>query len=548
MKEYRNKLLVHARNEAKLRISPLNQVIKPAILNLTNVILDKATTELLNLGPKFLPFQKKIPYMDIITNIEMCALQLEKLDKSIKAESLRQNCSNILTSSLKLRLKDNLSKQQRISIRKLKMNSGIKIYPFDKGTGFALLYQIDASLKLEETIKNSRIIDHDPTPTFTTKFQKQLSKLRKEGKLDTTTYFKMYPSDCVPPRIYEMVKAHKPEKDYPMRPVVSTINTLPYGTSEYFVNIIQPTLNKNKNRLINSNSFVNEARQWKIDPNEVQVSFDVVNLYPSIPIDEAIPVIIDILNNDIDNLKTRTKLSIVDIHQLIEISLSICYFLYKNKIPIIPNSGPIGLSLMVVMVEAFLQNIERKALNIATICTCEPKTFVRYVDDCHARFNSIKQQQIFLNILNEQNPAIKYTVELENHQKQLNFLNVNITNTMHGAYEFQIHRKEAMTNIQLKPNSNINPNIITGVFKGFLCPAKRLCSQKYLKQEIDFLIEMFVENGHNKNNLINIARNFLKNELKNTNYKPTDNQPFIKLPWIPIVGPKLRKELRKQNI
>ncbi|XP_065683266.1 uncharacterized protein LOC136096059 [Hydra vulgaris] len=201
--------------------------------------------------------------------------------------------------------------------------------------------------------------------------------------------------------------------------------------------------------------------------NEVQVSFDVVNLYPSIPIDEAIPVIIDILNNDIDDLKTQTKLFLVHIHQLIELSLSNCYFLYENKIRTIPISGPIGLSLMVVMAEAFLQNIERKALNIATIFTCEPKTFVKYVDDCHARFNSIKQQQMFLNILNEQNPAIKYTVELENHQKQLNFLDVNITNTMHGAYEFQIHRKDAITNIQLKPNSNINPNIITGVFKGF---------------------------------------------------------------------------------
>nr|XP_047124319.1 uncharacterized protein LOC105844437 [Hydra vulgaris] len=501
MKECRNKLLVHARNEAKHRLYSSKKLIDELNIFLHN-----------------------------------------------KAESLRQNCSNILTNSLKLRLKDNLSKQQRISIRKLKMNSDIKIYSFDKGTVFALLYQRDASLKLEETIKNSRIIDHDPTPTLTTKFQKQLSKLSKEGKLDTTTYFKMYPSDCVPPRIYGMVKAHKPEKDYLMRPVVSTINTPPYGTSEYLVSIIQPTLNKNKNRLINSNSFVNEARQWKIDPNEIQVSFDVVNLYPSIPIDEAIPVIIDILNNDIDDLKTQTKLSLVHIHQLIELSLSICYFLNENKIRIIPNSGPIGLSLMVVMAEAFLQNIERKALNIATICTCEPKTFVRYVDDCHARFNSIKQQQMFLNILNEQNPAIKYTVELENHQKQLNFLDVNIKNTMHGAYEFQIHRKEAIANIQLKPNSNINPNIITGVFKEFLCRAKRLCSQKYLKQEIDFLIEMFVENGHNKNNLINIARNFLKNKLKNTNYKPTDNQPFIKLPWIPIVGPKLRKELRKQNI
>ncbi|XP_065642555.1 uncharacterized protein LOC136074179 [Hydra vulgaris] len=193
----------------------------------------------------------------------------------------------------------------------------------------------------------------------------------------------------------------------------------------------------------------------------------MVNLYPSIPIDEAIPIIIDILNADIDDLKTRTKLTIADIHQLIELSLSICYFLYEDNIRVIPNSGPIGLSLMVVMAEAFLQNIERKALNIAIVYTSEPKTYNRYVDDCHARFASIKQQQMFLNILNEQHPAIKYTSELENNLKQLNFLDINITNTGSGAYEFQIHRKEAITNIQLKPNSNIILTLLLAFSKDF---------------------------------------------------------------------------------
>ncbi|XP_065671747.1 uncharacterized protein LOC136089623 [Hydra vulgaris] len=293
--------------------------------------------------------------------------------------------------------------------------------------------------------------------------------------------------------------------------------------------------------------FVNEAKQWIIDPIEVQVSFDIVNLYPSIPIDEAIPVIIDILNADIDDLKTRTKLTLADIHQLIELSLSICYFLYENNIRVIPNSGPIGLSLMVVMVEAFLQNIERKALNIAIVYTSNPKTCKSYVDDCQARFASIKQQQMFLNILNEQHPAIQYIVELKNDLKQLNFLDINITNTGSGAYEFQIHRKEAITNVQLKSNSNINPDIIIGVFKGILCLAKKICSRKHLQKEIDFLIDIFVENGHDKNILNNNSINYLKNGSKNTTCQPLDTQPFIKLPWIPIVGPKLRKEFRKQN-
>ena len=82
--------------------------------------------------------------------------------------------------------------------------------------------------------------------------------------------------------------------------------TAPYGTSKYLVNIIQPTLNKNKHRVINSSSFVNEAATWETTQEEIQVSFDVTNLYRSIPIDKAITVLIDTLNNDLDDLNTHT--------------------------------------------------------------------------------------------------------------------------------------------------------------------------------------------------------------------------------------------------
>ncbi|XP_065672075.1 uncharacterized protein LOC136089904 [Hydra vulgaris] len=109
------------------------------------------------------------------------------------------------------------------------------------------------------------------------------------------------------------------------------------------------------------------------------------------------------------------------------------------------------------MAEAILQNIEKKALNIAFVNSFQPITYKRYVDDTHARFDSKEKQELFLKTLNEQNPSIKYTVELENGKKQLNFLDISITKSMNGFYEFQIHRKDAITNVQIKPNSNINP-------------------------------------------------------------------------------------------
>ena len=46
-----------------------------------------------------------------------------------------------------------------------------------------------------------------------------------------------------------------------------------------------------------------KAKEWSISSNEIQTSFDVVNLYSSVPIDEAVAVIIEILNNYIDDLR-----------------------------------------------------------------------------------------------------------------------------------------------------------------------------------------------------------------------------------------------------
>ena len=88
---------------------------------------------------------------------------------------------------------------------------------------------------------------------------------------------------------------------------MSTIRTVPYGTSKYLVEIIQPTLNKNIHRVINSYAFVQEAKTWEIYEDKVQVSYDVVNSYPSVPTNKAINVLIDTLNNDKEHFKERTN-------------------------------------------------------------------------------------------------------------------------------------------------------------------------------------------------------------------------------------------------
>ena len=47
-----------------------------------------------------------------------------------------------------------------------------------------------------------------------------------------------------------------------------------------------------------------------------------------------------------------------------------------------------------------------------------------------------------------------------------------------------------------------------GVFKGFLSSAYKICTEKYLQSEKDFLIDIFTENGHNRNTLTQLQSTY----------------------------------------
>ena len=127
--------------------------------------------------------------------------------------------------------------------------------------------------------------------------------------------------------MYGAIKTHKPEKNFPMRLIVSTIGIAAYSVSKHLVTIIQPIICQNSTRLKDSLTFLNEAKTWQIHKDEVQVSYDLINLYPLVPIKEATKVILDD-----KTFFGRTKLIIEEVKKLIDICLEKCYYLWENDI------------------------------------------------------------------------------------------------------------------------------------------------------------------------------------------------------------------------
>ena len=174
------------------------------------------------------------------------------------------------------------SKSQRKALNEIKEYNNISIYPFDKGSGFVSIKKEDTVQKIKDQIGEINRIAKDPTNSFAVKIKTTLNKLNKKNKFTKEEYEVIYPSDPIAPRMYGVIKAHKPEKNYPMRIIVSTVGAPVYGLSQYLVSIIQISLNKCQKRLKNSVDFVKKEKQWTISKNEIQVSYDVVNLYSSV--------------------------------------------------------------------------------------------------------------------------------------------------------------------------------------------------------------------------------------------------------------------------
>ena len=108
------------------------------------------------------------------------------------------------------------------------------------------------------------------------------------------------------------------------------------------------------------------------------------------------------------------------------------------------------------------------------------------------RFKSKEQSRGFQRILNKQDKHIQFTIDDENKEKCLNFLDIKIKNN-NGRYKFDVHGKLALTNVHIKLHSCISPSTITSIFTGFLARATK---------------SVLCQNGHGRITLRKIMINF----------------------------------------
>ena len=90
----------------------------------------------------------------------------------------------------------------------------------------------------------------------------------------------------------------KKKKNYPGRNIISHIGCPQEPIAKELIRIIKP-LNQNcKYNTKNSSEIAAALKPMILDPNDILVSYDAIALYPLIPLNECINLIVNKLEND----------------------------------------------------------------------------------------------------------------------------------------------------------------------------------------------------------------------------------------------------------
>ena len=385
--------------------------------------------KLLSHGPNYAMVPKNPLIMEYIAAIEKACTSLQPG----KAEELR---GEVKANTKKMQPpKYNLTKEEHKALEKLKKDKTRMILTADKGVSIVVLDKEEYIKKADELLSQPsyKKISTHPTNRYKNKLITLLKKIKTEGGMDDVTYRRLYPTGASPPKFYGLPKVHK--SGIPLRPIVSSIGSVTYGTSKELSRILKPLVRRFQH-VQNNQEFLKQLEDIQMGPDDIIMSYDVKALFTSVPIKPALKIIQKLLEED-HTLPQRTTMTVKNITCLLEFCLTSTYFTFQEKFSEQVEGATMGSPISPIVANLYMEDFEMGALNTASQ---PPLMWKRFVDDTCVIIKA-PQQQGFLHHINSIDKNIQFTSEEPRPDGAIPFLDILLTPGEDGKITTSVFRK-----------------------------------------------------------------------------------------------------------
>lgn len=501
------------------------------VVNLSSCVLTCGEVSLLSKGLKFAPTPSHIPVVEIVTAVEEVAPRLTE----DQASELRYEVKKLLKNPVKP--EDNLSHEERKAIKMLKSKEkDIVILKADKGNKTVVMNKQEYVVKLKSELDKKCFtkVKKDPTDSESRKLTKMLMEVEKRGELTRIERLNLTVKAPICPVVYGLPKVHK--ENVPLRTVFSFVNSPVYLVSKELARILRPLQAQGEYQVKDSKQMMDVLRDVSIDDDELVVSYDVVNLYGSVPAEEAAEIAIRRLEAD-QSLSERTTMTIPSLSQLLYFCVRSAHFKCDGEI-YVTTTCPIGSPLSSCLASIFMQEFEKRMIRSSPVPVILWK---RYVDDTLTIVKTGTEDTL-LEHLNGIHPSITFTLE-----KEVNgiipFLDIRIQRDNDSGLTTTVYRKPTASDRYLDFDSAHSRQVKLGVISCLKKRAETICEGIDLQEEKKNIQEVFIKNGY--------PEHLIKKRLhqdRPSQQEDEENSPIIRVPYVPGIHEHIRGIAKKVGV
>ena len=450
-------------------------------------------------------------------------------------------------------------------LKRLRNNKNIVICKPDKGNSVVILDRTVYNQQMLEILGDKRKFVkrnklsggtensmRDLTLFREDQLKRFLYSLKSRNLLEKSVYHDILPQGSVPARLYGLPKMHKVRRGVPLssvvppfRPIVSSIGTYNYKLAKFLTDQLSPHISM-EHCAVDTFSFVEDIKKVS-SKNQFMVSFDVVSLFTSIPLDETIDLAVNLLMDNEPSIKMSKK----QLKKLFHFATAQTHFMFNGDYYDQVDGVAMGSPLGPVLANLFMSHHEK--IWLSKYQGPPVKFYKRYVDDIFCLFDHKDHAKLFLEYLNKQHACIKFTLEEEENSK-LPFLDVLISKLGVDQFHLTTYRKPTNTGLLTNFTSFCSYSYKIGLIKTLVDRVHKINSDIRSRDlDLSFVSTVLQKNqfpltlikrvmSEYKSKASNIA-----NDVQTTN--PSDNNieevRYYKLPYIGKFSSITRMKIRR---